>query len=228
ASDFEGVKSMIARTVETYVRIDDVVNNACILRDKMLTNMTEADFDAVINVHVKGTFCLTHHAATHWRTLSKAGGVPNGRIINTTSGAGLWGNVGQLNYAGAKGAIVAMTTVSAMELGRLGVTANVISPIARTRMTADLSWESDATGFDRLDPANTSPVVAWLASEQSGWLTGAVLRVDGDTVMRVKGPEIDQAVRTRTGPPGTRLEADKIDGALRKAWGLFPGGIPSA
>jgi NAD(P)-dependent dehydrogenase (short-subunit alcohol dehydrogenase family) len=225
-SDFEGVGAMIDRTVSQFGRLDAVVNNAGILRDKMLTSMTEQDFDQVIAVHLKGSFSVTHHASLHWRALGKAGKPVSGRIVNTTSGAGLWGNLGQLNYATAKAGLVAMTTVTAMEMGRYGVTANVISPIARTRMTADLSWDDTAEGFDRLDPANTSPAVAWLASESSGWLTGAVLRVDGDTIMRVRGFEMDQEVRYRTAA-GERLDATTLDTGLRKAYGLLPGGIPT-
>jgi len=227
-SDFDGVADMVQRTVSQFGRLDGVVNNAGILRDKMLTSMTEADFDAVIAVHLKGSFNLSHHASVHWRALGKAGQPVSGRIVNTTSGAGLWGNVGQVNYATAKAGLVAMTTVTAMEMARYGVTANVVSPIARTRMTADLSlgWDEQAEGFDRLDPANTSPAVAWLVSAESGWLTGAVLRVDGDTIMRVKGYEMDDVVRYRTAA-GTRLDATKLDGGMRKAYGLLPGGIPT-
>jgi NAD(P)-dependent dehydrogenase (short-subunit alcohol dehydrogenase family) len=228
ASDFAGVGELVARTVADHGSLDAVVNNAGILRDKMLTSMTEADFDAVLDVHLKGTFALTHHAGVHWRALSKAGTPGTGRIINTTSGAGLWGNVGQINYSAAKAGIVAMTWVTATELAAYGVTANVISPLARTRMTTGLAGWGEGDGFDRIDPANTSPVVAWLASEASGWLTGSILRVDGDTVLRVNGPTIDPVVRARTGEQGTRLDATKLDVALRKAYGLMPGGIPSA
>jgi NAD(P)-dependent dehydrogenase (short-subunit alcohol dehydrogenase family) len=228
-SDFAGVAAMVERTVSEFGRLDGVVNNAGILRDKMLTSMAEEDFDAVIAVHLKGSFNLTHHASLHWRALGKAGRPVSGRIVNTTSGAGLWGNVGQINYATAKAGLVAMTTVTAMEMGRYGVTANIVSPIARTRMTADLSlgWKDEEEGFDRLDPANTSPAVAWLVSEASGWLTGAVLRVDGDTIMRVNGFEMDDVVRYRTAP-GEKLDATKLDAGMRRAYGLVPGGIPTA
>jgi NAD(P)-dependent dehydrogenase (short-subunit alcohol dehydrogenase family) len=226
-SDFAGVGEMVERTVAQLGRLDAVVNNAGILRDKMLTSMAESDFDAVIAVHLKGSFNLTHHASLHWRALGKAGEQVSGRIVNTTSGAGLWGNIGQVNYATAKAGLVAMTTVTAMEMGRYGVTANVISPIARTAMTADLSWDDTADGFDRLDPGNTSPAVAWLCSEESGWLTGALLRVDGDTIMRVRGFEMDDKVRYRTAPQ-TKLDATKLDAGMRKAFGVLPGGIPSS
>lgn len=225
-SDYEAIGKLVAHVVERLGRLDAVVNNAGITRDKMLTGLAERDFDAVIDVHVKGTFNLTQHAANHWRALAKAGTPSSGRIVNTTSGAGLWGNVGQINYSAAKAAIIAMTTVTAMELERYGVTANVISPIARTRMSAGLeSWQAPAEGFDRLDPANTSPLVAWLTSQESGWLTGAVLRVEGDSVVRVKGYEVDESVRCRTGAPQTRLDAGKLDAALRRAYGLVPGGV---
>jgi NAD(P)-dependent dehydrogenase (short-subunit alcohol dehydrogenase family) len=227
-SDFDGVAGMVQRTVSQFGQLDGVVNNAGILRDKMLTSMSEADFDDVIAVHLKGSFNVSHHACVYWRAEGKAGKPVAGRIVNTTSGAGLWGNVGQVNYATAKAGLVAMTTVTAMEMGRYGVTANVVSPIARTRMTADLSlgWDEQGEGFDRLDPANTSPAVAWLVSAESGWLTGAVLRVDGDTIMRVKGYQMDDVVRYRTAAD-TKLDATKLDTGMRKAFGVQPGGIPT-
>ena len=134
-SDFAGVAALVEGTVATYGRLDAVVNNAGIVRDRMLTSMSEEEFDLIVAVHLKGTFNLTRHACDHWRSVAKAGGLVTGRIVNTTSGTGLFGNVGQANYGAAKAAIANLTVITAMEMDRYGVTANAISPIARTRMT---------------------------------------------------------------------------------------------
>jgi Enoyl-(Acyl carrier protein) reductase len=160
--------------------------------------------------------------------VAKAGGEARGRIINTTSGTGLFGNVGQANYGAAKAAIANLTVITAMEMDRYGVTANAISPIARTRMTEGLpSMQDDANGsWDRFDPANASPVVAWLASAGSGWLTGAVLRVDGNTVQKVRGWEVDPRASYRSAS-GERLEATELDRGMRLALGTLPSGPPS-
>jgi len=178
-SDWNAMEALVRETVERFGDLHAVINNAGFLRDRMLTSMSEDEFDAVLDVHLKGTFTVTRHACGYWREQGKAGKPVSGRIVNTTSGAGLWGNVGQTNYSSAKAAIAMLTTVTAMEMERYGVTANVISPIAATRMLASIGREAASEGWDRLDPSNASPVVAWLCSEQSGWLTGQVLRVDG-------------------------------------------------
>jgi NAD(P)-dependent dehydrogenase (short-subunit alcohol dehydrogenase family) len=227
-SDHAGMAALVERTVETFGRLDAVVNNAGIIRDRMLTGMSEEDFDQVVAVHLKGTFNLTRHACDHWRAVAKTGGEVSGRIINTTSGTGLFGNVGQANYGAAKAAIANLTVITAMEMDRYGVTANAISPIARTRMTEGLpSMDADADGaWDRFDPANASPVVAWLASAGSGWLTGAVLRIDGNTVQRVRGWEVDSRAGYRSGS-GQRLEATELDRGMRVAFGALPSGLPA-
>jgi len=223
-SDWDGVGRMIARTVATFGHLDVVVNNAGILRDRMITSLSEDDWDAVIEVHLKGTFAVTKAACDHWRAVVKGGGRVAGRIINTTSGTGLFGNVGQSPYGAAKAAIASLTTIAAMEMDRYRVTVNAISPIARTRMTAGLLAErADPGGFDRGDPANSSPVVAWLASEASGWLTGAVLRVDGDKVQRVRPWEVDEAVTVRS-VDGGRLDATRLDDEMRRAYRVLPRG----
>jgi NAD(P)-dependent dehydrogenase (short-subunit alcohol dehydrogenase family) len=194
----------------------------------MLTGMSEEDFDQVIAVHLKGAFNLTRHACDHWRSVAKAGGEASGRIVNTTSGTGLFGNVGQANYGAAKAAIANLTVITAMEMDRYGVTANAISPIARTRMTEGLpSMQDDANGsWDRFDPANASPVVAWLASAGSGWLTGAVLRIDGNTVQKVRGWDVDPRASYRS-RSGERLEATEMGRGMRLALGTLPSGPPS-
>jgi NAD(P)-dependent dehydrogenase (short-subunit alcohol dehydrogenase family) len=223
-SDWSGIEALIPRITERCGRLDAVVNNAGFLRDKMLTSMSEDDFDRVLEVHVKGTFVVSRHACAHWRALAKAGERVSGRIVNTTSGAGLWGNVGQTNYAAAKSAIVGMTTVIALEMERYGVTANAISPIAATRMTQSAGMVDDdhASSWDPMDPANASPVVAWLASEESGWLSGAVLRIDGDAVSRVDGPQVS---RTFHGAPGRAVNAEELGTALRSLYGTCPAGL---
>lgn len=225
-SDWQGVEALIARIVAEYGHLDVVVNNAGILRDRMITSMSEADFDAVVAVHLKGSFCVTKHACDHWRARVKAGEKVSGRIINTTSGTGLFGTIGQANYGAAKAGITSLTTITAMEMERYGVTANAISPIAATRMTAsagdDLAREM-APGWDPLDPANASPVVAWLASEDSGWLTGAILRIAGNNVQRVRPFEIDWDA-TYTAKGGERLELTELPAGLRGMYKTRPMG----
>lgn len=228
-TDYSGVRDLIAAIVDRHGRLDVVVNNAGIVRDGMITSLTEEDWDAVITVHLKGTFNLTKHACDHWRTLAKAGGQVNGRIINTTSGTGLFGNIGQAAYGAAKAAIANLTVITAMEMTRYSVTANAISPLAYTRMTETLphmlGYQPDPE-WDRMDPGNSSPVVAWLASLESGWLSGAVLRVDGNSVQQVRGWSID-ADASFQGPPSKRISVDDLSLGMRKAFGAFPGGLPT-
>ncbi|MCW2829404.1 MAG: putative oxidoreductase, short-chain dehydrogenase/reductase family [Aeromicrobium sp.] len=221
-SDYAAVRDLVESTISTYGRLDAIVNNAGIARDKTITSMTEADFDAVIAVHLKGTFNLTKHACDYWRAESKAGRTPTARIVNTTSGTGLAGNVGQFTYGAAKAAIANVTMTTAMEGSRYGVTANCISPLAATRMSAAIGWERAEGSFDRLDPANSSPVVAWLCSEQSGWVTGRVLRIDGGTVYPVKPWSVEAGYSSNS---GERLDATEIDAGLRGVFGLFPPGL---
>lgn len=221
-ADWSAMQALIAETVERFGGLHAVVNNAGFLRDRMLTSMSEEEFDGVINVHLKGTFTVTRHACSYWREQSKAGKPVSGRIVNTTSGAGLWGNVGQANYAPAKAAIASLTTVTAMEMERYGVTANCISPIAATRMLSSIGMSGSGEGWDRLDPANASPVVAWLCSEESGWLTGQILRIDGDTLMRIGGYTIDGSYAARG---GEALTVAELRTGMRKLFGTFPQGL---
>lgn len=225
-TDWSGVAQLVERTVATWGRLDAVVNNAGIVRDRMITSLEEQDFDTVLAVHLKGTFALTKHASDHWRRVAKSGGEVSGRIVNTTSGSGLFGNIGQAPYVAAKAAIAGLTMTTGMEMGRYGVTCNAISPLALTRMTAGsvMSGHDPADGgWDPLAPENSSPVVAWLASAESGWLTGAVLRVEGNTVLRVNPWRVDREA-SYTSSSGERLCVEELSAGLRRAYRLVPSG----
>jgi NAD(P)-dependent dehydrogenase (short-subunit alcohol dehydrogenase family) len=175
-SDWKGAQAMIAEAVDTFGKLDILINNAGILRDRMLTNMVEDEWDAVIKVHLKGTFAPSRHAAAYWREQSKhANGPVKGRIINTTSTSGIYGNVGQTNYGAAKAGIAAFTIIAARELARYGVTVNAISPSAQTRMTEGLR-ELSAQERARRDPKWVSPAVVYLASEEAQDITGRVIQ----------------------------------------------------
>jgi len=222
-ADWAGTEALVGRVVAEFGRLDVVVNNAGIVRDRMLFSMTEEEFDAVVAVHLKGTFALTRHACAYWREASKRGERVSGRIINTTSGTGLFGNVGQANYGAAKAGIVGLTTITALEMSRYGVTANAISPLAATRMTQGVAMvEAAATdGFDPRDPANTSGVVAYLASDAAGWLTGQVLRVDGATVQRLTGWAIEGEYSSAS---GGALQPGELVSGMPLVYGAAPAG----
>ncbi|HXN61286.1 MAG TPA: SDR family oxidoreductase [Acidimicrobiales bacterium] len=184
-STWAGGKGLVDQAVDTYGSLDILVNNAGILRDKMSFNMDESDWDDVIRVHLKGHFAAAQHAAVYWRNRAKAGEEVTGRIINTTSESGLFGNAGQANYAAAKAGIASLTVVEARELGRYGVTANAIAPRARTRMTETLFGSdgmSAGEGFDPWDPKNIANVVAFLAAPASQDVTGQIFVVFGASI----------------------------------------------
>jgi NAD(P)-dependent dehydrogenase (short-subunit alcohol dehydrogenase family) len=184
-ADWEGAQRLINTAIESFGDLHVVVNNAGILRDRMLVNMTEEEWDAVINVHLKGTFAPTRWAAAYWREQSKAGKTVDARVINTSSPSGIYGNVGQANYGAAKAGIASFTIITAMELGRYGVTVNAIAPVARTRMTENLGGprpEPKPDEFDARAPENISPLVVWLGSEQSKDVTGRVFTVAGGMI----------------------------------------------
>src|SRR5438093_3418521 len=190
-ADFAGAKRLIDRAISTFGRLDILVNNAGILRDRMLVNMDEHEWDAVIEVHLKGHFAPTRHAAVHWRERSKAGDQVVARVINTSSPSGVFGNVGQLNYGTAKAGIVGFTLIAAQELQRYGVTVNAIAPNARTRMTEAAFGEIPAPedGFDPADPANNSPIVVALCADEAQEITGQVFFVYGGAVNMLRGWE---------------------------------------
>jgi NAD(P)-dependent dehydrogenase (short-subunit alcohol dehydrogenase family) len=187
-ADFEGARRLVERAVETFGRLDILVNNAGILRDRMLVNMTEDEWDAVIKVHLKGHFCPTRHAAGYWRERTKADDLQPRAVVNTSSTSGLFGNVGQTNYGAAKMGLAAFTIIAAQELARYGVTVNCLAPNARTRMTEEtfeLSAPDD--GWDPLDPANNSAVVVALAADEAQHITGQVVHVWGGAVNALVG-----------------------------------------
>jgi NAD(P)-dependent dehydrogenase (short-subunit alcohol dehydrogenase family) len=187
-SDFNAAKEMIDQAVETFGGLDIVVNNAGILRDRMLTNMTEEEWDLVIKVHLKGTFCPAHHAAAYWRDRSKAGETNDARIINTTSVSGIYGNVGQTNYGAAKQGIAGFTFIAALELERYGVTVNAIAPGALTRLTEDLGMgQASEEAKAAMSPRWIAPLCTWLASPQSAGITGRVFEASGRMLAVAEG-----------------------------------------
>jgi NAD(P)-dependent dehydrogenase (short-subunit alcohol dehydrogenase family) len=221
-ADFDGAKRMVAHAIDAFGRLDILVNNAGILRDRMLVNMEEAEWDAVIQVHLKGHFAPTRHAASYWRDRSKAGEEVRARVINTSSPSGVFGNVGQANYGAAKAGIVGFTLIAAQELGRYGVTVNCLAPNARTRMTEAAFGEIPRPdgGFDPADPANNSPVVVALAADEAQDITGQVFFVYGGAVNVLRGWEAGELLAS-----GERWDADELLGALRER---FPDGAAPA
>ena len=184
-ADFEGAERMVQTAIQAFGGLDVLVCNAGILRDRMLVNMTEAEWDSVIAVHLKGLFAPARHAAGYWREQSKAGKSVDARIITTSSASGLFGNPGQTNYAAAKAGIAAFTIVAAKELERYGVSVNGIAPGARTRMTAPLGFgaeEKESSAFDAAAPDNISPVVTWLGSGAARGVTGRIFEVMGGRI----------------------------------------------
>ena len=213
-ADWEQSAGLVRAALTAFGRLDVVVNNAGFVRDRMFANATEDEWDAVMRVHLKGHFCLSRHAAAHWRDEAKAGRPVDARIVNTSSGAGLQGSVGQSAYSAAKGGIAALTLVQAAELARYGVTANAIAPSARTRMTetvfADMMKKPEQ-GFDVMDPANVSPLVVWLGSAASREVTGRVFEVAGGSISLADG--------WRTGPRAereARWEPAEVGDAVRE------------
>ena len=187
-ADFAAAERMIANTVEAFGRLDILVNNAGITRDRMLVNMAEDEWDAVLRVHLKGHFAPTHHAAAHWRERAKAGDDVKARVITTSSPSGVFGNIGQTNYGAAKAAIAAFTIIAAQELGRYGVTVNSLAPTARTRMTEAAFGElpKPADAFDAMDPANIAPIVVALCADEAQSITGQCFFVYGGAVCTLR------------------------------------------
>jgi NAD(P)-dependent dehydrogenase (short-subunit alcohol dehydrogenase family) len=207
-ADWAGAQRLVRQAVDDFGRLDVVVNNAGIVRDAMLFSMSEDAFDAVIRVHLKGTFAVTHHAANYWRDESKAGRQPRAAIVNTVSSAGLQGNVGQANYGAAKAGIAALTVISSLELARYGVRANAVAPGGMTRITATLRKDAEVKEpdelesgeYDPMNPANSAPMVAWLASDEALHVTGQVFRAVGHRITHYKPWSLGVTVETKGGP----------------------------
>jgi NAD(P)-dependent dehydrogenase (short-subunit alcohol dehydrogenase family) len=212
-ASFEETRELVRAAVDAFGRLDVVVNNAGFVRDRMFVSCSEEEWDAVTRVHLKGHFCVTRHACDHWRAESKAGRPVDARIVNTSSGAGLQGSIGQSAYSAAKAGIAALTLVQAAELARYGITANAIAPSARTRMTeqvfADM-MKAPEGGFDAMAPENISPLVVWLGSPESREVTGQVFEVAGGAISVADG--------WRAGPrfdKGARFAPDEIGPVVR-------------
>lgn len=226
-ADWDATGAMVAEAVETFGGLHAVVNNAGFVRDRMFVSATPDEWDAIMRVHLRGHFCTARHAVEHWRGLAKTGQPVSGRIVNTTSGAGLHGSIGQTAYSTAKGGIAAMTLVQAAELARYGITANALAPNARTRMTEGAFGEamSQKDGdFDIFAPENTAPLIAWLCSEGSGDVTGQVFELIGGKLRLClgwsDGPEEDAGRAWQAGEIGTavdRLMAERP--AAKPVWG---------
>jgi NAD(P)-dependent dehydrogenase (short-subunit alcohol dehydrogenase family) len=226
-ADWDAAQDLVTKAVATFGHLDAVVNNAGFVRDRMFVNATAEEWDAVVAVHMRGHFCVARHAAALWRDQSKAENRRlHARIINTTSGAGLLGSVGQSAYSAAKAGIVGLTLVQAAELGRYGITANAIAPSARTRMTEQVFAETmaapaDASEFDAMAPESVSPLVAWLCSEASDGITGRILEIEGGRLTLMDGWQ-----RAASEDAHRRLEATEIGGILQRLLIQAPTPLP--
>jgi NAD(P)-dependent dehydrogenase (short-subunit alcohol dehydrogenase family) len=215
-ADFAAAEAMVRQAIDTFGGLDILVNNAGFVRDRMLVNTSEEEWDAVIRVHLKGHFAPLRHAGAYWRAESKEGRQRVARVINTSSGAGLQGSVGQATYSAAKAGIAGLTLVAAQEMGRYGVTVNAIAPVARTRMTEG-AFDTSAMAL----PEDNSPVVAWLASEEAGDVTGRVIEIEGGQICLEQGwthgPRKDIGRRWETAEVGEALRGLIAEGAAPEA-----------
>ena len=229
-TNYESSGQAVAQAIETFGNLTGVVNNAGNNRDRMFASLSEADWDQVMSVHLKGHFCVASHAVQYWRHQSKLGNAVSGRLINTTSGAGLQGSIGQSNYAAAKAGIAALTLNQAAELGRYGITANAICPVARTGMTtavpamAERMAAPDDGSFDHFAPENVSSVVTWLCSEQSSHVTGQIIEAEGGRIAVADGwrstEGVDKGSRWAPADVGTALEAVMASAVpAQQVWG---------
>lgn len=218
--NFDGAKNMVDQAINTFGKLDILVNNAGILRDRMLVNMTEEEWDSVIHVHLKGTFAPTRHAASYWRAMSKQNDGPvYGRVINTSSTSGIYGNIGQSNYGAAKAGIAAFTVITARELSRIGVTVNAISPSAYTRMT-DYLREYTEEEIEERAPRWVSPTVVWLASEEAGDISGRVIQAGAGMVAVCEGWRRGAEVEAMGDPVALGPKIREMCGKVRKNSGM--------
>ena len=226
-TDWDAARRVVEAAVAAFGDLHVVVNNAGIVRDRMFVSATPEEWDATMQVHLRGHFCVSRHAVDYWRAKQKTGSDPDARIINTSSGAGLQGSIAQAAYSTAKGGIAALTLVQAAELGRYGITANALAPSARTRMTEQAFADKMATEgqtFDAMDPANIAPTVVWLGSADSAHVTGCVFELEGGKIMLEQGwregPVVDAGARWNPADVGAA-----VNGLLatreppRKVWG---------
>lgn len=224
-ADWDYAQSLVGKAVAEFGMLDALVNNAGVNRDRMLVNMSEAEWDAVLRIDLKGHFAPMRHAAAYWRQRAKQeGSLPAARIVNTTSGAGLMGSVGQGNYAAAKAGIAALTVVAAAEFARYGITVNAIAPSARTPMTEPVFGEKmrpPESGFDAMHPGNVSPLVVWLASAESGDVTGRTFEVEGGSISVADGWQHGPAIGK-----DRRWEVPEIGGPLRDLLARAPAPAP--
>lgn len=216
-SDWDGARSLVETAIDRFGGLHAVVNNAGILRDKMLVNMSVDEWDAVIRVHLRGTFCVTRWAASYWRDRAKQGTVDAGRVVNAVSPAGLYGNPGQANYATAKAGLAAFTITIAAELERYGVMVNAVAPGARTRMTENLGVPlldkpSEPETFDVGSPANVAPLVVWLGSEAAAGITGRVFNLTGGRISVGEGWREGPGAKKK----GARWEVDEVGPVLQE------------
>lgn len=219
-TNYDDSANAVKEATDAFGDLHVVLNNAGVNRDRMFASMTEAEWDTIMAVHLKGHFCITSHAVQYWRAQAKAGNAVSGRIINTTSGAGLQGSVGQSNYAAAKAGICALTLNQAAELGRYGITANAIAPAARTGMTtaveamAERMKAPDDGSFDYWDPQNVSPLLVWLGSEAGGEITGRIFEAEGGKISIADGWRSTEGV-----DKGAKWEAGEIGDAMKTLLG---------
>ncbi len=227
-ADFKAAKRIVECALDNFGKLNILVNNAGILRDRMIFNMAEEDWDSVIAVHLKGTFAMSRHACEYWREEHKKGNILNGRIINTSSDAGLLGNVGQSNYGAAKAAVALMAITMDAEMAKYGVTCNAIAPVARTRLTVEatpstapiMGRQVEEGTFDVFDPRNIAPLVAWLASDDAANVHGEVFRVGGGTVWLMQGwhsvGKVSQKATWEPAVLGEKLKAELAKGITAK------------
>jgi NAD(P)-dependent dehydrogenase (short-subunit alcohol dehydrogenase family) len=212
-ADYAGSKNIVDQAVDSYGALDVLVDNAGILRDRMIFSMTEDEFDSVIRVHLKGTWCMIHHASAYWRDQSKAGHQPKASVINTVSSAGLQGQASQSNYGAAKAGIAALTRIASLELGRYGVRVNAIAPGGFTRMVGQAMKDIEVKEADQYDefhgmnPGNSAPMVVWLASDGSDHVTGMVFRAVGNSIALYKPWALQPAVQA-TDKEGNAMQWD--------------------
>ncbi|HEX4821619.1 MAG TPA: SDR family oxidoreductase [Acidimicrobiales bacterium] len=225
-ADWDGAARLVQTAIDTFGGLDVVVNNAGFVRDRMFANAGEDEWDAVVRVHLKGHFCVARHAAAYWRDQTKAGAAVDARIINTSSGAGLMGSVGQAAYSAAKGGIATLTLVQSAELGRYGVTANAIAPSARTRMTETVFAEmmaapDDPGAFDAMAPENVSPLVVWLGSPEARDVTGRIFEIEGGKLSVADGWQHGVPV-----DKGDRWDPAELGPVVRELLGSAPSPAP--